>query len=80
MPMFDRQGPSGKSVAAVICSALTILGVYVFIYSFMWNSWMTQLEKGNATLTPERENATLIPKEQGQSDAVILEYPEDPGN
>ena len=59
MPMFDRQGPSGKSVAAVICSALTILGVYVFIYSFMWNSWMTQLRRDNATLTPSEAEAVI---------------------
>ena len=58
---FDRRHEDKRKLAAVICSALAILGVYVLIYSFIWKSWITQLD---------RDHASFTPKDLGGSDSV----------
>ena len=58
---FDRHHEDKRKLAAVICSALAILGVYVLIYSFIWKSWITQLD---------RDHASFTPKDLGGSDSV----------
>ena len=53
--MLTERRPDNRSVVVVICSTLTIVGVYLLIYSFLWKSWITKLDG-----SPERNHGESV--------------------